>query len=354
MTPPLGLVEGRFGRPFTWTERTDLMRRLAPMGYSFYHYAPKADRHLRRDWRAPHPLEEFERMAAFAKRCRRENVRFGIGLTPMGLAFPLDPDDRRALIRRIGELDAIGIDDLLVLFDDLRGDVPALARRQAEIVTICADATRARRVFTCPTYYSDDPMLDAAFGRRPARYLNDFGRLLDPKIAVYWTGEEVCAREIGAAHLDRVAGELGRRVCLWDNYPVNDGPRMSRFLHLRAFVGRPATIAGHLAAHAINPALQPVLTTIPALTLAMSYRRGDRYAYAAAFAEAALAVLGRELGQAVVDDLAALQDVGHERLGDRRDELTARYARFDHPGAREIVGWLAGTDLMTGDEVRTQ
>ena len=32
------------------------------------------------------------------------------------------------------------------------------------------------------------------------------GRLLDPAVGVFWTGEEVCSREYGPAHLARVAG----------------------------------------------------------------------------------------------------------------------------------------------------
>ena len=78
------------------------------------------------------------------------------------------------------------------------------------------------------------------FGRRPDHYLEELGTRLDPSIDVFWTGEEVCARALGVGHLARVAGQLGRKPVLWDNYPVNDGKRMSQFLHLRAFTGRPA------------------------------------------------------------------------------------------------------------------
>ena len=65
-------------------------------------------------------------------------------------------------------------------------------------------------------------------------------------------------------------------------YEVN-GTRMSQHLHLRGFTGRPAAIGAWLSAHAVNPALQPVLSCIPALTLAASYASGDGYAYRSAF-----------------------------------------------------------------------
>ena len=111
---------------------------------------------------------------------------------------------------------------------------------------------------------------------------------------MYWTGEEICAREFSPGHLDRVAEALRRKPTLWDNYPVNDGPRMSRFLHLRGFTGRQSLIAAHIAAHAINPALQPPLSLIPAATLVASYREGSACRYMNAFRTAARATAGAE------------------------------------------------------------
>jgi hypothetical protein len=139
-----------------------------------------------------------------------------------------------------------------------------------------------------------------------------------------------------------VAERLGRKPVLWDNYPVNDGPRMSRFLHLRGFTGRPAAIGAHLAAHAVNPALQPRLTLIPAATLAASYREGDGYCYMRAFREAARALAGPRLADMLEADLLPLQDQGLERIAGERDRLCERYAAIDHPMAAEVVRFLEG------------
>lgn len=354
MTPELGLIEGRFGRIWDEAERGDVVRTLAAAGYGFYHYGPKADRSLRRDWRQSHDRAATEALVRLSAAVRGAGMRFGIAPTPVGATHPFDATARADLTRRVAELDAIGIDDLAILFDDLRGDMPELAERQAEVVNLCASVTRATRVYTCPTYYSDDPVLDLVFGARPADYLQMLGRQLDPAIQVYWTGEEVCARAIEPAHLARVVDALGRRVCLWDNWPVNDGARMSRFLHLRAFTGRSAQAAPYLSGHAINPALQAHLGCIPALTLPMVYTQGERYAYGAAFDAAARPLLGDDFAALLRQDLPALQDVGLERLGARADRLRARYLAIDHPAAREIVRWLDGADLMTDDEVQTQ
>jgi hypothetical protein len=127
---------------------------------------------------------------------------------------------------------------------------------------------------------------------------------------------------------------------------------MSRHLHLRGFTGRRPGIADHIAGHAINPALQPHLSLIPAATLAAGYREGDGYAYRSAFREAARSLAGEPLATMLEEDLHALQDRGFDALGEGsqsdRSRLRARYAALDHPMAAEVVRWLDGADTVDG------
>ncbi|HEY8003245.1 MAG TPA: beta-N-acetylglucosaminidase domain-containing protein [Phenylobacterium sp.] len=353
--PPLGTIEGFFGRPYSWAERTALMRFLAPHGYGFYLYAPKADAYLRRRWREAYPGEDLAALAIFAAACRDVGVAFGVGLSPFEVHFGFDAEARAALADKLTALDAAGCEWLAICFDDMKGDLADLAHRQAQIVAFAAEHSAARRLIVCPSYYTDDPVLDRVFGQRPAGYLKDLGAALDPAIDLMWTGEEVCARELSVGHLDRVAAEMGRKPFLWDNYPVNDGPRMGKHLHLRAFTGRPAAIAGSIAGHAVNPASQATLSAIPMLTLAASYAQGPAYAYGQAFRDAALAVCGPDLAQALSTDLLSLDDAGLAEFSDeRRAKLRARYAAFDHPAAREVVDWLDGGYAITGEALQTQ
>jgi hyaluronoglucosaminidase len=350
----LGIIEGFYGRPWSWEERAQNVFFLAPYGYRFYLYAPKADPFLRRRWEEDHPNESADRLRGLAGACRNAGIRFGIGLSPYEIWLDFGAGARDALARKLAFLDDIGTQDLAILFDDMRGDDPRLAHLQIEIVEWAAARTGAGRIIVCPTYYSDDPVLDRAFGARPAGYLERLGEALDPSIQLFWTGEEVVSRELSPAHLDRVSQQLRRPPFLWDNYPVNDGQRMSQYLHLRAFTGRNAAIQGRATAHGINPALQPTLTRIPALTLADSYRLGDGYAYGEAFRQAAEAVLGPELAPLVREDLLTLQDVGLDRLGDREAPLRERYGGLAHPAAREIIAWLDGAYRITDEIVHTQ
>lgn len=346
MVPELGVIEGYFGRPWRHEDRKRVLTQLRELGYSWFYHAPKADPFLRRRWREPHPPAALAQLTDLSAHCRSLGMRFGIGLSPYELYRDYTGAAKADFVAKLRALDEIGIDDLAILFDDTRGDLPDLAAREAEIVHAALATTRASRVLMCPTYYSGDRMLDVVFGARPSGYLEDLGRRLDPRVGVYWTGEEICSREFSPGHLARVAVALRRKPTLWDNYPVNDGPQMSRFLHLRGFTGRPSAIGEYVAAHAINPALQPHLSLIPAATLVASYREGTDYRYMAAFRAAGRALAGDELAEMIEQDLHALQDRGIDRLGDDRVRLRQRYAPIGHPMAAEVVRWLDGDDTV--------
>jgi len=337
----LGVIEGFYGPTWDNEARLSVLRHLSSAGYGFYHYAPKADPSVRERWRASYSSEAATQLDAIRRQCHVQGMRFGIGITPVGIALPPTPGDRDALASRLDELNELGVDELLIGFDDTSGARSDLAARQIELVDWMAERTHAQRVVVCPTYYSDDPLLDELFGPRPPDYLATLGAGLDRAIDIYWAGPAICPRAITPDHIDRVSDHLRRRPLLWDNYPVNDSPSMADHLHLRATAGRPASLASRLAGHAVNPALQPTLSLVPALALSHQYRsEGDPDR---AFQRAAETVLGAGLAAAITADLGALQDTGRKGLSaTAHASLLARYQAYDHPAAREIVAWLNG------------
>jgi hypothetical protein len=347
VSPPLGIIEGYYGIPWSWEMREDQARFLAAHGYGFYIYAPKADAFLRKRWREDHPVAEADALKRMAGVCAGLGVDFGVGLSPFEVYRDFGDEAKAALARKLAFLDDAGVTCLALLFDDMRGDQPDLAAAQIRIAHWAAERSKATRLILCPTYYCDDPMLERAYGAAPANYLEELGAGLDPKIELFWTGEEVCSREYSPGHLARVTEQMRRRPTLWDNYPVNDGPGMSPYLYLRPFTGRPAAIGSHLAAHAVNPCLQPTLFRIPALTLAESYRDGEAYQYWQAFDRAALEVAGPELARLLRRHARPFHEQGRERLGDDVARIRERYAAIDHPAAREVTAWLDGYWVVT-------
>ena len=105
---------------------------------------------------------------------------------------------------------------------------------------------------------------------------------------------------------------------------------------------------------AINPASQPILSCIPALTLPSCYAKGDAYCYTSEFLDADTSIAGAELASMLRRDLNALEDRGLLGIGDEVAEFCRKYRAVDHPAAREIVDWLTGGYAITGEMLRTQ
>ncbi len=320
---------------------------LGTRGFTHWTYAPKADRFLRRNWQQPHPRAEAEALNAFGGHLRTRGMAFSVGLSPLGLNEGYDAPARAALKMRVGQLCELGIDALSLLFDDMKGDFPDLAATQVRIAHDVAGWLGGRALTLCPSYYSDDPILDRVFGARPAGYLEALGQGLDPAINIYWTGEKVCSPDYPAPHLARITETLRRLPTLWDNYPVNDGPRMYRHLNLRPFAGREA--CGGVARHEINPMTQAYLGLIPLLTL-LDSGGGD----AERVETVATSLFGDALGRMIADDLPLLHDIGLGMAVEEQSHLRARYGAHNHPAAREIIDWLDGKTAISLDEVQTQ
>src|SRR5690606_35899583 len=104
-----GIIEGLYGRPWPWRHRQGAGTLLAPHGYRFYLYAPKADPYLRRRWQEPHPEHAAEGLTRLAERCRAEEVRFGIGLSPYEIYRDFGDAAREALSRKLAFFDGLGV-----------------------------------------------------------------------------------------------------------------------------------------------------------------------------------------------------------------------------------------------------
>jgi len=363
MKNQLGVIEGFYGEQWSWGERADYANFLRKHGFSFYIYAPKADGYLRKKWREPFPKVLEEKLAKLAGQCHSAGIEFGLGFSPHEIYLTaFDLEAKRLLQHRLDVFNRIGVDKLGILMDDMKGDLPDLAARQIEVVNWIAARSKARQFVFCPTYYSLDPVLEKLFGKMPAGYFEKLGKELDPKVSMFWTGEEVCSKSYTEEHLRAAAGLLGRKPLLWDNYPVNDGPRMCKFLHLRPFTGRPAEMGNWLAGHAVNPMNQAALSKIVLLTLKAGYEQGAAYNPDKAFRKAAGMVTCHDMAELLQRDMAVFSDKGLDVIsGEEKEILKSEYSPFlesrendTAAAAREITGWLSGRYNVTKDLFLTQ
>lgn len=354
MNIELGIIEGFYGATWSWETRKEYIKFLKQAGYSFYFYAPKADAYFRRKWREEMPLELVAHLKELAQVCKDEGIAFGVGFSPYEIYVSFNEKEKEHLLSRINLFNEIGIDRLAILFDDMK-NAPGLAKTQAEILHWVKERSTCSQLLMCPTYYSLDPILDQMFGERPSDYLMTLGKHLDPSIDLFWTGEEICSKGYTLEHIQSINAQVGRKVSLWDNYPVNDGPKMCKFLHVSAFSDRPYSLGNELSAHFVNPMNQSWLSKIPMLTLKDSYELKEKYNPEISFKKAVRSLANDELAKQMYLDIEKFQKLGLDQLTpEMRSDLIATYAKFNHPIVGEIIDWLNDKYTVTREVFLTQ
>lgn len=232
----LSVIEGFYGTPWSTRARKSWAHFLSTKKGSSYIYAPKSDRRLRKLWRNPWQDEDIHFFSELCKTFQNNHVPFGIGLSPFGLAslknFPKD----EVLRKKIDQLNQLNLNFLGIFFDDMTIHED-MARQQVDFLHFIQERTNAKILF-CPSFYSDDPILDQVFGARPVNYLNDIGSHLNQEIDIFWTGPKVISPEISMDHLHGTKELLQRWPIIWDNSFANDGPRNCKFLKLKPYEGR--------------------------------------------------------------------------------------------------------------------
>ncbi len=343
-TPPLGIIEGFFGRSWSWAEREMYAKFFALNKIDFYIYAPKSDAFLRKHWQQDWPAEIKQKLKELRANYKIAQIDFGIGLSPHEIYIDNTHDNRAHLIARVKQINELSPDILCLLFDDMRGDIPNLAKLQIDYMHEVAAISTAKRIIFCPTYYSFDPVLEKVFGKMPDNYWQDLNKDLDKKIDIFWTGEKVCSTEYSIHHLNEVSDLLGRKPFLWDNYPVNDGALKANLLHLRAVNQSHSQIQNNVAGHALNPMNQPWLSQLALASLPRAYGEREKYNPEKACVEITNKLCGEELARHLLQDIPLLQDKGLAKISDeKKAELLKRYSAFpQNPFCTEIIDWLNG------------
>lgn len=279
------MIEGFYGRPWTWDERRAVIRAAAGIGMDAYVHAPKDDPRHRLRWREAYDggdLASFRRLVAFGEDA---GVRVGVGVSPLGMDHR-GQLDRVALTSKLNAIGDVGVDWLFVCFDDMEV-VPGLASAQAEATLAVLD--RVQRVHPdvdvvfVPTVYS---------GVEPHSYLVELATTLPPDIPVVWTGPDIVSREIGRDELRGWRAVVPHPVVLWDNFFADDfeGART----RVRAYAGRDPSVLDAVDDVLINPTCGP--WTAIACLASVAARIADPEASDAAVLEAALAGLLHQRG----------------------------------------------------------
>lgn len=332
----LGLIEGFYGRQWTWQQREALAAKLAQWGYDSYIYAPKGDHSLRSHWRQPFSAQHLQKLSALGSACAKQGVKWGLGLSPVGLQGEYSEEGQLALQAKLVELASLSLDYLWILFDDLPAGNPNLAANQIAVVNRVRASLPSVTLAMCPSYYSFDPVLEELFGACPQDYFAELAAGLAGDVDILWTGNRVISALYTEKDMLRAAELLGRKPLLWDNYPVNDGRLGSRFVNLAGFQGRPSALRSWTVGHMVNPMNQYQLSCLVLPSLPEVYRADAGY-----IAENRFAGLPKSLADLLTADYSVFQRLGLDAMGERfRQRRLREYRSISHPVATEVADWL--------------
>jgi hyaluronoglucosaminidase len=335
----IGIIEGFFGKPWDWSARLSGADFLSDCGYRFYIYAPKSDAFLRRRWREPMPAQTMRNLSELGSRCLEQRIALGIGLTPFEIYMDYDKGAKAALRSKVLQLNEVQAEILCVLFDDMRGDVADLPGIQAQVVTDVCGWSNAKRFIVCPTYYSYDPLLTREFGPPPKTYLRDFGRLIDPGIDIFWTGQKVISDGYTAHHLEEVANDIQRKPFIWDNHISNDSRVRTKQLFLDPSFGSWKLPIDLVAGLAINPMNQPHLSRIALCGYQHLLTQPSPHDF---FPDVCRQLAGSPCAEWLLTDFDAFRHAAVVELrAEARRRLLNRYeSEKASPYAQEIAAWL--------------
>ncbi|TPP61792.1 putative Hyaluronidase [Fasciola gigantica] len=290
-----GVVEGFYGRPWTYPQRKELFRRFASlqfscnlftyrmseMGMNAYLYAPKDDIKHRQSWRDLYTPEEEQQLQSLITESTEAGVLFIFALSPgLDVTFS-SAKEVEVLKKKVDQVSKLGCHAFALLFDDIE---PRLCPADREVFSSSA---RAQVVFAndlynylgcpnvflfCPTEYSASL---AVPNLMKSEYLSTVASCLAPGIAVIWTGSLVVSKKILADEVQELSKLLQHPIVLWDNLHANDydqrrvfiGPYSGRSLALR----RKGLIRGVLS----NPNCEFEANYVALHTLAQWSRHGE-------------------------------------------------------------------------------
>ncbi len=248
-----GVVEGYYGTPWTHADRLWMIDRLGAWGMNRFMYAPKEDQLHRDLWRDPYPAAALTEFQELVEQGQSVGVDVGFALSPgMSVKYSAAAD-RECLIRKFQTFYQLGSRFFGLFLDDVPTElVHAEDRHSFKSVA----AAQVSLVEALQEAFSDDVMFwfvpTEYVGLESTPYLSELGSSLAPEIEVAWAGRTVVSPTIRLDEVAARAGVLQRKVLIWDNIPVNDGP-MRQMLHLGPYAGRDAALSEHASGMLLNP-----------------------------------------------------------------------------------------------------
>ncbi len=296
-----GYIEGFYGKPWSFDQRCGILKLMAKNKMNTVYYGPKDDDYHRELWRDLYPDSEIAGLEKLFRLSQEAQMDFYYCIAP-GLSIKYsDENEFEALMNKTKQLYALGIRRFGLLLDDIPEEL-----KFAEDIEMYGEVVNAH-VDLCGRYYQALKNLDSAnyltvcpmqyFGKGNEYFISKFGQGLPAEISIFWTGRDVCSRELTVPEAFTFISSTNHRPLYWDNYPVNDGDMFNE-MHLGPIIGRDPDLY-HYSEGIISNAMESCeCSKIPLITVADYLWNSVKYNPEESYSSAIMQVVGKENAQA--------------------------------------------------------
>lgn len=240
-----GYIEGFYGVPWSHEKRKSVMLLMAKNRMNTVYYAPKDDDYHRELWRDLYPETDLLKLKELVDLAKENYMDFYWCIAP-GLSMKYsDPAEFETLLEKTKQLYSIGIRHFGLLLDDIDEELAfeedkamygETVNAHIDLIEKYHNAILAMdenmKLTICPTLYN---------GVGDEYYISKLGQNISPLISIFWTGKDICSRELRSMDAIKFVECTRHKPLYWDNYPVND---MSMFneMHISPIINRDADL----------------------------------------------------------------------------------------------------------------
>ncbi len=324
-----GYIEGFYGKPWGYESRKSVLTLMAKNRMNTVFYAPKDDLYHRDLWREKYPEDELKKLKELSDLSKEHFMSFYYCIAP-GLTMKYsDEEEFSKLTKKTEQLYGIGIKNFGLLLDDIDEDLAFEEDKEMYGETVNAHIELINRYHSfllslddsisltvCPTVYH---------GKGDEYYIAKLGRNISPLINIFWTGRDICSRELTTLDALRFYESTHHKPLYWDNYPVNDCSMFNE-MHISPLIGRESDLCKYSEGLIANCMEYAECSKIPLITIASYLWDSENYNPQKIWEEAIEEVVGKENAENFIvfaDHLytSCLKDANSRRMYKKLDEI---------------------------------
>lgn len=332
-----GYIEGFYGTPWSDDKRRDIMVLMAKNRMNTVYYAPKDDLYHREKWRELYPEKKLSTLKNLVDAAKKYYMDFYWCIAP-GLSMKYsDEKDFSALMKKSLQLYSIGVRHFGLLLDDIDEELEftedkilfgETVNAHIEIInkfySALQDIDNSIRLTVCPTLYH---------GKGNEYYISKLGQNISPLISVFWTGRDICSRELTSLDAIRFIDATHHKPLYWDNYPVNDCS-MYNEMHISPIINRDRDLWKYSEGIIANCMEYAECSKIPLITFSDFLWDSESYCSEESFENAVKQVIGKDNADSFIifaDHLytSCLKDSNSRRMYEALDKIEAAYKKGD-------------------------